>query len=127
MDVQPEIDLPPYSPGGGGNGVLQMIVQQLREMRTEQRQAFDSVRSEFNQRLDNLVTNGAFAAEQRRVDERNSNLGRELGSERTAREKGDEALERRIDKLTSNMRWIAASLVIPVALFVGNIILIRGG
>lgn len=43
------------------------------------REDFASMRSEFNQRFDNLVTRDAFRDEQRRVDERFSSQGREIG------------------------------------------------
>lgn len=105
----------------------QMILDQLGTLRAEQRSGFTDLRSEINLRLDRLVTNEAFAAEQKRVDERNASLGREMGDERTAREKAVQALEARLDKSATNIRWLAASIIVPVGLFVGNIVLIRGG
>lgn len=43
------------------------------------REDFASMRSEFNQRFDNLVTRESFRDEQRRVDERFRSMGREIG------------------------------------------------
>lgn len=97
----------------------QVILEQLQTLRNEQRQGFDSIRAEFNQRIDRLVTNEAFAAEQRRVDDKFSSLGREIGEERGARKQS-------FEKLAVNVRWLAASLVIPVGLFVVNL-LVYGG
>lgn len=93
----------------------QVILEQLQTLRNEQRQGFDSIRSEFNQRIDRLVTNEAFAAEQRRVDDKFGSLGREIGEERGARKQS-------FEKLAVNVRWLAASLVVPIGLFIVNLV-----
>lgn len=47
------------------------------------REDFASMRQEFNQRFDNLVTRDAFRDEQRRVDDRFASQGREIGELKT--------------------------------------------
>ena len=47
------------------------------------REDFASMRQEFNQRFDNLVTRDAFRDEQRRVDDRFTSQGREIGELKT--------------------------------------------
>lgn len=106
----------------------------LEQQRTDIRDSF----AQLNARLDKLVTTEAFAAEQRRVDDKFRDMAKSIGEakassvdamndERQARKDGDAAQQKLIDKLVGNIRWIAVSIVIPIALFVANIYLARGG
>lgn len=115
----------------------QMIIDELKALRGDQQRGFESIRSEFNQRLDRLVTTEAFAAEQRRVDERLSAMGQDIVDERLARQDElnkaiadrKEQLDKvhdRIAKLTANMRWIASSVLLPIGLFVAGLVFGRG-
>lgn len=115
-----------------GGWELQRAVEQLRE---DSKAGF----SQLNQRLDRLVTTDAFAAEQRRVDDRLKDLADDIASERadrvaavadekTLREAGDARQQTQLDKLTTNIRWVAASIALPVGLFIANLVInSRGG
>lgn len=118
--------------------VQNLILGELQTLRTEQKTGFESVRAEFNQRLDRLVTHDAFTSEQRRVDDRLVDLVAVISQERADRqsalqtERTDRLAEigkisKRVDQTTSNLRWVAASIAIPVLLFIGNIFLPPGG
>lgn len=104
----------------------QMIIDQLKALGEGQQRGFDSLRAEFNQRLDRLVTTEAFTAEQRRVDERLSNLGQDIVDERLARLAEFEKANDRMAKLAANMRWVASALLLPIGLFVAGLVLGRG-
>ena len=81
----------------------------------------------INSRLDQLVTTGAFAAEQRRVDEQLSRLTKDITDEAVARREGDEAQQKSLDKLTALMRWYVVAIIVPVALFVANLYMSKSG
>lgn len=79
-------------------------------------------------KLDQVVTKDMFQAESRRVDERLDEQGRDIADERTARaeaigaeratrEKEVASVRDEIDKSKSNMRWLAASIALPIGLF----------
>lgn len=111
---------------------LQRALTQIRE---DMRDGF----AQSHARLDKLVTAEAFAAEQKRVDglhkqllddiadEREARV-KALGDEQKARQEGDERQQTTIDKLTTTLRWTAASIVLPIALFVATLLInTRGG
>ncbi|MCG7285348.1 hypothetical protein MHY85_05080 [Cellulomonas sp. ACRRI] len=75
---------------GGRDPLQQMIIDELKALRAEQATGFNAIRAEFNARLDRLVTTEAFAAEQRRVDQRFAEMGQDIVDERLAREKADD-------------------------------------
>lgn len=103
----------------------------------------EDLRSGFvgvNARLDKMVTTELFTtvttAEQRRVDDRLKDLADDIAAERQARTQAFQAEEKArlkladdnakaIDKLTTNLRWVAVSIVLPIGLFVANILLGR--
>ena len=126
-------------PSHGRSTMYQVILDQLAILRNEQRQGFDSIRAEFNQRIDRLVTQDAFAAEQRRVDEKmhavledlaDERSARELGlaNERKAREAGLQQSSNAIQRQTTLLRWLGASVVIPMAgLIIGLLSQYGGG
>lgn len=95
--------------------VEQLILEQLSTLRQEQQHGFDSLRKEFNSRIDRLVTQEAFNAEQRRVDDHIQRLGGDIVKETAERVSYQ-------NKLATNMRWLAASVILPVVLFIGSII-----
>lgn len=90
----------------------------LEQMRADMRSGFEGI----NTRLDKLVTQDAFQAEQRRVDERFREIKDDLVEERGARERAE--LESKASQRNIGLwvRWIAASILIPVALFVATLI-----
>lgn len=115
-----------------GTGELQRLLQLFREdMREQFRQT--------NDWIDRLVTTDAFVAEQRRVDETVASLRTAISDERaariaaladekTSREKGDQGQQTQLDRLTTNVRWVATSILMPTGLFLANLIISsRGG
>lgn len=104
-----------------------LILDQLKSIRVEQQNGFNQLRSEFNLRLDKLVTQEAFNAEQRRVDVLLAGLGKDIADEQAARKEEMLAAQRRSDRLAVNLRFLAASVVIPVVLFIANIVIDVGG
>ena len=119
--------MPDGQSAGGRDPLQQMIIDEIRTTRAEQNQRLDQMRIEFNARLDRLVTTEAFAAEQRRVDDRFAAQGEDIVGEASARKADIKALRDAADKTQANLRWVAAAIVLPVALFVANLVLIRGG
>lgn len=88
-------------------------------------------------KLDKLVTRESFNAEQRRVDDKFSAQGQDIVEEKIAREKAlaEEKLARekasaeitaRLDKQAANLKWLAAAILLPVALFIAGIVTSKG-
>ena len=50
-----------------------------------------------------------------------------LIDEKAARQSGDKAQQQILDRLTANIRWVAAAIILPIALFVAAILLGRPG
>lgn len=98
-------------------------LRRLHEIREDVRAGF----ARQDARLDKLVTNEAFLAEQRRVDERMKDIADDVVIERDDRSRGDAEQQKQLDKLTNNLRWLAASIVIPIALFLATILLTTKG
>jgi hypothetical protein len=112
--------------------------------RDDMREGFRAI----NERLDRLVSADVYHEAQRRIDDRLAELADDLSKERAARveaialeretrtieqdkerrarEEGDAALQRTMDKMTATQRWIAASIVLPIALFAAALILGQG-
>lgn len=122
------------------SGELSRLIASIRD---DQRNGFAAI----NARLDRLVSTELFSADQRRVDERLKDLADDIASEIASRTKAleeekaarvkateDEKAARvlaiedqrvAMDKLTTNLRWVAAAIIVPIALFVTNIVLGR--
>lgn len=98
-------------------------LRRLDETRADMRSLF----AQLNSRLDTLVSSDAFLAEQRRVDERIKDLADDIAAEREQRAAGDTAQQKTIDKLTANIRWVAAAIVLPIALFLASIVMSAQG
>lgn len=92
----------------------------------------------INARLDKLVSSDAFLGERGRVDDRIRDLAEDIAAEReqraidisaerAARVRGDEDQQRAIDKITTTQRWVAAAIILPIALFVATILLATQG
>lgn len=92
--------------------------------------------ADMNARLDRLVSTDAFTAEQRRVDEALATIREDVADEKKARaeafvgeralrESGDRAQQISLDKLVANQKWIAISILLPIAFFLANIYLSR--
>ena len=103
-------------------------------IRNDQRDGFAGI----NSRIDRLVSTDAFNAEQRRVDDSLKAIAdditadrqqwmRELAQEKVDREKGDTAQQAQLDKLVITIRWVAAAILLPVGLYVADVIMNRGG
>ncbi len=79
-----------------------------------------------------------FTADQRRVEgvlktmaddilEEREARKAAVAEEREARAAAVAALEKQLARLTAILRWVAASIVIPIALFLANLYVSRGG
>lgn len=110
------------------------------ELKRSHEQLRQDMRDGFNQlgqRLDKVVTAEAFAAEQRRVDDKFKDLNDDIVTERSqrqdaiaeekaAREKGDAAQQAALDKLVSNQKWLIAAVLLPLAFFVVTTLITLG-
>jgi hypothetical protein len=120
-----------------GNSELQRAIESLAGV---QREGFANVRADIAK----LVSQEVFLAEQRRVEERlaaqqadiaeekaeriaaikDEQAAREkaLAAEKTARETAIAEEKREREKVGTWVRWVAASIAIPTALFVANLV-----
>jgi hypothetical protein len=116
----------------------------LADHRTDMREGFKSI----NERLDRLVSSDAYMADQRRVDDRLKELADDIAAEQrsraeaialeretrtvevnkevTNRKAAIDALQTSMDKMVQTQRWVAAAIIIPIALFVANIVIAKG-
>jgi hypothetical protein len=83
--------------------------------------------AQANARLDKLVSQDAFQAEQRRVEDRLKAIERDQAEEKADRVAGDERQQAQLDKFASNFRWLFASMVIPIICVILAWLLTRGG
>jgi hypothetical protein len=94
--------------------------------------------AQINARLDKLVSQDAFQAEQRRRDDQYATLMADIADEKAervaaieaekrARERGDAAQQAQLDKADANRRWLWAAVVIPIAGIIVTVLLARGG
>lgn len=95
--------------------------------------------AQLNARLDKLVSAETHSSDLRRVDDRLADLASDiaaeqsarvaaLADERTARQEGDKAQQATLDRLTANIRWVAAAIVLPIALFIATLVMnTKGG
>lgn len=93
------------------------------QLRADMREGFQGI----NSRLDRLVSTDAFAAEQRRVDDKLKDLADDIAAERESRKIGDQQQQTALDKLIATQRWLLVAIVLPIALFLGNIYISRSG
>lgn len=91
----------------------------MEQLRSDSREGFASL----NARLDKVVSADAFAAEQRRVDDKLKDLAADISDERVSRRVGDDAQQTALDKLVSNQRYVVAAIMIPIGLFVASFLL----
>ena len=96
------------------NGELHRLIVQLRE---DMRAGF----AQTNVILSNVVTTDALQREMRRVDDRHDDLVGDLADEKRERELGDARQQTILEKLGINVRWALAAVLIPIALFIGNL------
>lgn len=99
-------------------GELSRLITAIRD---DQRNGFAAI----NSRLDRLVSTELFSADQRRVDERLKDLADGITDEREARAAQIKDQRVALDKLTTNLRWLAAAIILPIGLFLANIVLGR--
>lgn len=94
--------------------------------------------AQANARLDKLVSQDAFQAEQRRVEDRLAALAVAVANEKADRVKADEEEKRdreagdaqqqiQLDKFAGSFRWLFASMVIPIVCVILAWLLARGG
>ncbi|MBD5787101.1 hypothetical protein IF650_13015 [Cellulosimicrobium terreum] len=81
---------------------------------------------------DERVARGQQIADERRAREKQvlaleATFKSGIADERAAREKNEKAAADRQDKSANNLRWLAAGLLLPIALFVANLLVARGG
>ena len=98
------------------NGALGLVLKEI-----------NSFRIEINQRLDRLVTTEAFAAEQRRVDERFREQSKDAEAEVTARKEADAEIRLGLARTAGLVKWAFASIVLPCAALVATIFLAMKG
>jgi|SRR5690606_36327524 len=114
--------------------VQNLILDQLKTLREEQQAGFTSVRSEFNQRLERLVSHEAFQAEQRRVDDKFLSLTAAVLDERTSRiaDVQEEVTSRsgaineislRVNRISNNLKWAVAAVILPTVMFIATLIM----
>lgn len=121
------------------------------ELKRSHEQLRQDMRDGFNglgQRLDKVVTAEAFAAEQRRVDDKLRDQAEDIAHERqqraeaiatekaerveaiatekAEREKGDAAQQVALEKLISNQKWIIAAIFLPVLFFIITVLISKG-
>ncbi|UUW88408.1 hypothetical protein [Pimelobacter simplex] len=112
----------------------QRLDERLDKIDVNQQAGFDRL----DKRLDRLVTTEAFNAEQRRVDDKLKDLADDIAAERDARrmalvdeqrarEAGDKSQQLALDKLIANQKWILVTILIPIALFIANLVISRSG
>jgi len=93
--------------------------------------------AQINARLDRLVSQDAFEAERRRVDERLAALGADVVEEKTdrlsavesekqAREQGDKIQQSQLDKLGNRIWGAVVGALIPIGLFIADIAIRKG-
>lgn len=91
----------------------------------------------MDMKLDKVVTREAFEAESKRIDGRLGDLGTDIvneqlarekavTAERVAREKAQAEAAQKADKQANNLRWLAAAIILPVALFIANLLTAGG-
>lgn len=101
---------------------VHMILEELRTLRREQSNGFESLRAEFNARMDRLVTSDAFLGEQRRVNDRFLQTSKDIEAERELRKEAIHLenvqrvrafadLERRAERTSSNIRFVVTTLI----------------
>ncbi|AIY16131.1 hypothetical protein GUY44_11880 [Pimelobacter simplex] len=112
----------------------QRLDERLDKIDANQQAGFDRL----DKRFDRLVTTEAFNAEQRRVDDKIKDLADDIAAERdarrismieekAAREDGDKRQQSALDKLIANQKWIVVTILIPIALFIANLVIDRSG
>lgn len=86
-------------------------------------------------RGENHVTEPGLAALLARYDDRLKDLGEDLAQERMmrqgdivaeqdARKDADTRNEAQIQRLVVNLRWVATAVLLPIALFIANVVLV---
>lgn len=117
----------------------------LDKLDASQQARFDRL----DERLDRLVTTEAFAAEQRRTDEKIKDVAdalaeerrqraqnlqdekhareRALEEEKKQRKEGDANQQTALDKLVATQRWVIVAILVPVGLFLANLYLSTQG
>ncbi|MGH3504375.1 MAG: hypothetical protein ACRDQA_26265 [Nocardioidaceae bacterium] len=101
--------------------------------------------AQINTRLDSMVSTGVHDAQMGRVDDRLKEISEDVAQEREARKAdlakesaariADQAAERearkadmadlraQMERTAVWLRWVAAAVILPIALFVGSILL----
>ncbi len=99
------------------------LQRRLDQIATDQAAGFDRL----DKRLDRLVTTEAFAAEQRRVDDKLKDLADDIATEQQERKAGDESQRSDLNRFSANQKWLVVSVLIPIGLFITNLLMSRGG
>lgn len=77
-------------------------------------------------RMDKMVPTGEYLGYQQRIEERLRDLADRIAAEATGRQAAEARLRADIEALVTRQRWVAAAIVIPIALFLANLYLLGG-
>lgn len=99
------------------------LQRSIEAMRSDMRDGIAAI----NSRLDKLVSVEAHAADLRRVDERMADLAKDIADEQQRRQEAVQRLETQMQRMVTTQRYVAAAILLPVALFIGNLLLARSG
>lgn len=82
--------------------------------------------AQINARLDSMVSTSVYASEQRRIDERIQILNEDIMEEKAQRTKDTSDMIAQVDRMVGFIRWLAAGIALPIALFLASIYLSQG-
>jgi len=120
------------------------LMRVLREVQADvkrvvTRTEFDAESRRVDAKLEDLskdIAEARVEAEKRIAEEKAERIGavaaaradmeKQVVAEQATREKHEKAASEKQDKSQNNIRWLAASLILPVALFVANLLASRG-
>lgn len=98
------------------------LSRRLDEIRTDIR----DLAITLNTRLDKLVSIEVHAADLRRIDDRLGELADDVATEREQRKSDIASLTSQMDRTAVWLRWVAAAIVLPIALFVMSLLIDTG-
>lgn len=91
----------------------------LGEIKRTMEAGFATVNSNLHKKVDQ----GVYEADQRRIDDDITDLKVALAKEEGARERGDDKQQTLLDKMSTNLKWLVAVVLLPTAFFAVNIYL----
>ena len=91
----------------------------LGELKRTMETGFASV----NANLREKVSQDVYAADQRRVDDRMADVKVDLAEEKIERKNGDKEQQSQLDKMSTNIKWLVAAVLLPTVFFAVTIYL----